>query len=403
MVKLDDWVLLPWVYCFALVVSALMGSVILSIIERMLEPTRIDKVRIARQILVLCALSYLAITGFEYILPTNRFFVVWAVLCDTLLLAYIFKFLSLTCCNYYPNHRQRIDSLFYILIASFAIIVLFTGYFYKGYFPRALLAIFLFLMLTLVSIGIRLRHWNNSDLGERMISFGLIYLLILVCYIAFNISQGNPLSRTNILIFVALFPTLLALLSGTIVSILLQLVDELREKADRDWLTKLHNRRYFFDRVPQMLAMVFRQKKTCCIGVIDIDNFKYLNDTYGHTVGDKALKDIAKTILTCLRDQDVIVRWGGEEFLFFLPFEDQEGGILVAQRIRKAVAALQINIASGVTFLTVSIGLNVIHGQDELNIAIARADRNLYTAKEQGKNIVVSSVSGGSTNLPCTC
>jgi diguanylate cyclase (GGDEF)-like protein len=159
-----------------------------------------------------------------------------------------------------------------------------------------------------------------------------------------------------------------------------------------DPLTKLYNRRFLEEYFDRQVAEANRRQKPFVVIFLDIDQFKLVNDTYGHETGDKVLATIARTIRKSLRQVDLMVRYGGEEFIIVLPDTDIEGGITVAEKIRQTTAATRIELETGETiFLTVSLGVTSYPPDSNLNVEeiIQRADEAMYQAKLMGKNQVV--------------
>jgi diguanylate cyclase (GGDEF)-like protein len=126
--------------------------------------------------------------------------------------------------------------------------------------------------------------------------------------------------------------------------------------------------------------------------MIDVDHFKIYNDTYGHQQGDKALCLIARVLTQTLkRTSDFVSRWGGEEFIIFLPKSDAYGGMTIAEEIRKNIEAAELPCDDGnITRLTVSIGVNseMPTPSSSIDEFISKADKALYCAKAAGRNIV---------------
>jgi diguanylate cyclase (GGDEF)-like protein len=121
--------------------------------------------------------------------------------------------------------------------------------------------------------------------------------------------------------------------------------------------------------------------------MIDIDHFKRINDTLGHHAGDLALIETSKTLLSSLRNEDVIGRWGGEEFLVVLPFTDQAGAVQTAERLRNAVGNRKSVAVGAESSVTVTIGLAHWSGET-VDMLIARADSALYAGKAAGRDTV---------------
>lgn len=155
-------------------------------------------------------------------------------------------------------------------------------------------------------------------------------------------------------------------------------------KAYHDPLTQAYNRQYFHEYIAK-----WRRKNTKypTIGLIllDLDNFKSINDTYGHLKGDEVLISTANSINSATRTNDPVIRWGGEEFIVLLELESPEALFRIAETIRATIAKTPIN---EVGFVTSSIGITLMDKSEPLESALKRADDALYRAKKEGKNRV---------------
>ena len=170
---------------------------------------------------------------------------------------------------------------------------------------------------------------------------------------------------------------------------LAQALEVNRELATRDELTGLLNRRAMLDLMALEHRRSLRSGRPMLLAQLDIDHFKPINDQHGHATGDRALQAFAGTVRACVRDTDVLARWGGEEFVLMLTDSsaDQARGLL--ERIRQAVQALEIAHSAGSLQLTVSIGLAQHLPGDTVERTLERADQALYRAKALGRNRVV--------------
>jgi len=162
----------------------------------------------------------------------------------------------------------------------------------------------------------------------------------------------------------------------------------LEELASKDALTKLYNRRYFREIGVTLLHLAQREKQDFSVIMLDIDNFKQVNDTYGHDVGDLVLQGIATVMQKCARESDIVARFGGEEFILILPKTPKEGAITLAKKVCKNIEETKIVYPNGELFVTVSVGVSSLNIGDDLDAIIKRADNALYIAKENGKNQV---------------
>ena len=163
-----------------------------------------------------------------------------------------------------------------------------------------------------------------------------------------------------------------------------------KELSITDDLTKLYNSRHFYTSLQLEMERANRYHRALALLMIDIDDFKSFNDTYGHLAGDKVLAKTGKVIRNALREADTGYRYGGEEFVLILPETGGPGAVRVAERIRKALAAMPISlIADTHCNITVSMGISELQEKDTLSEFVRRADKNLYAAKTEGKNRVI--------------
>jgi diguanylate cyclase (GGDEF)-like protein len=172
--------------------------------------------------------------------------------------------------------------------------------------------------------------------------------------------------------------------------------EQLREVAFRleqlsttDALTELYNRRYMIEKLAEEVNRYKRNQNPFSIIIADIDDFKSVNDTYGHDCGDYIIQKTAQALADSVRDIDVVGRWGGEEFLILLPETVTEGALVLAERIQKNVQLSvwsyhQMPISVGLT-----LGIATFDGETDLDVVVKKADRALYDGKKNGKNCTV--------------
>ena len=161
--------------------------------------------------------------------------------------------------------------------------------------------------------------------------------------------------------------------------------------AITDQLTGLHNRRYMSRHLDTLLANAKKNDRPLAFVIMDIDFFKQVNDRHGHDAGDTAIRNLAAVMREALRANDLVARWGGEEFVALLPMNGRKEALLVAERLRGRIAAASFPVAPGTVInMTASIGLVGARGGGEsLDSFVRRADLALYEAKAKGRNRVV--------------
>ena len=165
-----------------------------------------------------------------------------------------------------------------------------------------------------------------------------------------------------------------------------------RELSIKDALTGIYNRRFIYETLEKEMSKCKRLKKHFSILLIDLDDFKRINDTYGHLAGDKVLRELALLFKSELRSMDFIGRFGGEEFLAILVETSKKEAILIANRLREKIATHHIYLSSGEKIsITASFGV-AEYPSDAVTIEglLTIADKRLYKAKALGKNLVVA-------------
>ncbi len=162
------------------------------------------------------------------------------------------------------------------------------------------------------------------------------------------------------------------------------------DSSSRDPLTRLLSRQYLDDDLPEQVRRYYRAHVPMAAVFLDVDHFKRVNDTYGHSVGDTVLSTIATILRTAIRESDTAIRYGGEEFLLVLPNCDEQGGVGLAERIRELVQGFDWPSCSpDAPALGVTISAGVAEYQGGGVLAwVDRADRAMYRAKQGGRNRV---------------
>ena len=166
-----------------------------------------------------------------------------------------------------------------------------------------------------------------------------------------------------------------------------------REKATRDALTGLHNRLFFDEHLEREIAVAAQEGQPLVLGFLDLDHFKEVNDAYGHDTGDVVLTTVGQTLRRHTRDSDLVVRYGGEEFIVLLPCTRLATAQGIFERLRRAIAAVEYTSPDNAVFrVTASIGIAAFMDEGHTEITqfdlVRRADRALYTAKQCGRNRV---------------
>lgn len=201
----------------------------------------------------------------------------------------------------------------------------------------------------------------------------------------------SPLMKFGLIIYPLVFCAIFGIL-GTIRQRksreIKHLIEELQYTSITDPLSGLYNRRHFLSVFHDNVARANRTTTPISIIFLDIDDFKEINDTHGHSVGDKVIEKLAKILKENGRPYDTPARWGGEEFLMLLPRADEKEAVLISERLR---IATEKSLLKEFSFpITISTGVAQHTLTDTIETLIEQADQALYVAKQTGKNKTVA-------------
>lgn len=155
---------------------------------------------------------------------------------------------------------------------------------------------------------------------------------------------------------------------------------------NRDPLTGVESRVGMLTKLREQLELVKRRIQNCCIAIMDLDDFKAVNDTHGHLAGDLILATFARYVMEHVRTYDKVFRYGGEEFLICLPGTDLKTGYTLFERLREGLAATAIDHGGKAILVTVSFGVTLLDPDTSVEESIGRADKAMYAAKAAGRN-----------------
>jgi diguanylate cyclase (GGDEF)-like protein len=166
---------------------------------------------------------------------------------------------------------------------------------------------------------------------------------------------------------------------------------QVQQLAITDSLTGVNNRRYFFDAAQLEFLLTTRYKHHLSIIMLDLDNYKTINDVHGHIIGDLALKEFSKLLTDHIRESDILGRYGGDEFSILLPETDKNQVMEIAERLRGLISKTQIIIEQTRFFTTMSVGVSSTNIQvTDFSQLLLSADLALYDAKKGGVTEFVS-------------
>jgi diguanylate cyclase (GGDEF)-like protein len=245
-----------------------------------------------------------------------------------------------------------------------------------------------------------IRMTRGTKRSPLMRLMGYLYLLLLMIFLGRSVValmlhhaiESGATDASFIYNFTFITLSLSMILSGTgFILLLKEMTDrELVRLANYDDLTKTLNRRAFFERMKQYLVQYAKKQQKISFLLFDVDQFKLINDTYGHDIGDRVLRDLSHRIYAQLEADNLFSRFGGDEFAILMPGLDEEQSTVSAERISAEIAHAKIHLPNESLHYTISIGLLTLKPDrytDIENLYIS-CDNALYGAKKNGKNSV---------------
>ncbi len=292
--------------------------------------------------------------------------------------------------NYNKNVKRNYNILIFICILTFCLVTIYGA----AENIRIVFASSITAILMAFPVYRLFKHKNSSILQKVIASFYAVTLIsyLFRAYSALTYANDMTLWSTSIYNTGSFLLLYLVMLAGSIGFILLtkeKLDLEIVRAASFDELTDILNRRTFALQAKEYVSLFSRKKEEISFLLIDIDNFKKINDAHGHYTGDIVLKEFAAKIKTQLRDYDLFGRYGGEEFAVLLPGTDKNDSEEVAERLRKSIEDMSVGSNPAIKF-TISIGgvTLIPDSQTSIDMLYKLSDDALYMAKAQGKNRV---------------
>ena len=243
-------------------------------------------------------------------------------------------------------------------------------------------------LIYLSCLTVLFRDNKKPTRGEKIVKFALYYSSVTVLIAVLPVVLGaNEFTFVSVT-FIAWTSQIVLMLGVLLTLSLSDIIDMHYKNSVTDPLTNLFNRRYFLQQARILLKSAERHQFPISLILCDIDKFKTINDTFGHDIGDKAIVNFTNCIKQAKRDEDILARFGGEEFILLLPQTTLEGARQFAERLRQLIEKLSLTVPDGDISVTASFGVSTLTEKGDIEQQISRADSALYSAKKQGRNKV---------------
>ena len=328
----------------------------------------------------------------EYILPQSYYAILFlSPLAITFLLLFSREILKT------PKYLPRVDKFFIALILVLLILTLLiyiNPLSWWMLYNNILAPVLFFIFFTAIFL------WKKSDSDAKFyLLFMTVYIVSLIIFalMTLGVIEYNDFTRYSY-IYASFFEmTLFSLVLANrfhqtkkAKKVIESDLKNTKELSQRDALTTLHNRHYLKSFSENYFAKAKREKEDVSIIMLDVDHFKQVNDTYGHAVGDLVLQKIAIVFKNLTRQSDLLIRYGGEEFVIILKNTNLENAKIIAEKIRLNIENLKIKYEEDKELsVSISLGISLLKVEDEsLRAVINKADKALYESKTSGRNKV---------------
>tara|TARA_R110000737_G_scaffold352486_1_gene398703 strand:+ start:399 stop:1985 length:1587 start_codon:yes stop_codon:yes gene_type:complete len=330
--------------------------------------------------------------GFKFIWSNNLFFQQWAMI----LFLYCYIIFGIAFCFEFLKLKVFLPSVYRLKIGIYAglVLLVISLFINADQLLAVKVAVALTSLLVVIFLSLGVLALKN---GHDMVKFFIPAVSMGAGGAAISAATTWGVIPYNAMLFHSIEVGMLIEMSLLALALAFNLkeVDKARiiaeVNAQVDYLTNLYNRRAFTVAVEPLWHLGVRHQKNFSMILLDIDWFKKINDDYGHAAGDDVLKAIALTLKQKVRKSDILARWGGEEFIIFLPDTNKLAAVKLANVIRKKIARMVISHDGRSLTITASFGVASVNDQvNELEHLIKLADIALYKAKNSGRNIVCS-------------
>ncbi len=247
------------------------------------------------------------------------------------------------------------------------------------------------ILLLVLSAGLMFKKKDAINVGDRFIIVAIVILLASFIFLPASYSMHKDVALYSGMIMMLLVINQILALGGILIAYLIDASDRYQQTSTTDYLSGLANRDHFIKGVITELARIKRSSGKASLVMIDIDDFKQINDLYGHGMGDLAIRRVAESISNAIRDVDLAGRLSGEEFAVLLPDTDVEGAQILANRILESVRNTMIDDGSRYVKLTASLGVSEISQDSSIDSLLRAADKAMSLSKTRGKNQVTIS------------
>lgn len=306
------------------------------------------------------------------------------------MLSFYFLKLGFVCrngSNKEAEHKLRQEVKLALIVIALLNPVIFY-FVWESRIARTIVLILFALYFSITSLNIINKPSSTLSAGERAAKVSLISsILFMEGLIAVLVLLGE----THIffaLLLISQSVLVLLFFGATLIIFLSDASQRYKKESITDFLTGLYNRRYFHNRLKEIIVMAQRHLTPVTLIMMDLDHFKHINDTFGHDVGDTVLKQTSKIIKNSLRGSDIAARYGGEEFCIMLPNTSLQGAGLLAERIRENVKAYEFKTKQSSFNVTVSLGVTLIDINGNPDEVLSKADEALYCSKNNGRDQV---------------
>ena len=261
-----------------------------------------------------------------------------------------------------------------------------------GLQSQVILYYFLLLLIQLIM------PYARARIRVAVATVSLLAMLVSII-MNFQLEPFTPMENQTLLIGLAIFNSVACFFAiimelsagnfirGNITRRNLELVKTYQTKANIDMLTGIYNRMFANDFIAELANK--NNDNIWCVAMLDVDDFKKINDTMGHAAGDEVLRSLATTLTNCLRKTDILFRWGGEEFLLFLSDVSLETATVILNKLCKQLEDTPALVSEGAIHYTVTIGVASLN-PNNIHESIALCDKRLYIGKQNGKNQAVA-------------
>ena len=371
------------IYLSLMIFCTSFGAMVLHSVKRYLGCIQTRKIIAAQRALALSLLGYACFVSYQF--GQSDFFELIAIVGNVAFIACGFQVLAASITIHPSRNLLLIYKAQVPLLTTVFLLFCFCTFIYPVPYVRSSLTLALVASCYLCGALYRGYYWKDTNFGDKIVTLSFVYC-IATSLLPLSDRPGSSPHSVNGAIVLSQLPTMLGWFSGTLVAMISMHLHRIEELADRDWLTGLITERRFYDRVPDLIQLVNREKNVCCLAEIEVDLPSSSARNQMRDFQHLTLKTLADVIKASIRQTDISARVNDNTIAIFMPFAELDQAHRLIDRVNKRISQTVLFNDNKPFTITVSTGIHQLDIDEEIDSAFHRTHQALVAAQTNGGN-----------------